>query len=93
MAKIGLVHPQLPLHVCTTLGIPALEAVVAEELSPDCRPRRIASIQVLQTRQRRCLWKGWCLAEVLTSLSETQASQFVSNVMDWSGIKVFFATR
>ena len=46
VAKIGLVHPQLPLRVCTTLGIPALEAVVAEELSPECRPRRIASIQV-----------------------------------------------
>ena len=58
MAKIGLAHPQLPLPVCTTLGIPALEAVVAEELSSDCRPRRIASIQVLQTRRRCCLWKG-----------------------------------
>ena len=46
IGKIGLVHPQLPLPVCTTLGIPALEAVVAEELSPECRPRRIASIQV-----------------------------------------------
>ncbi|KAK9808692.1 hypothetical protein WJX72_002029 [[Myrmecia] bisecta] len=46
-SKVTFVHPQLPLAVCTFLGIPALEGVVEEVLDAAFQPQYVEEIQGL----------------------------------------------